>query len=604
MNNTYSFYKSLFKNNSNSSIGIVKAAIFLLPLTCLLLTSCSKYLDQVPQDAITLDQVFQKKAASESFLADVYNYIDDESDQWNNFPWTGNSDELDVTWSKYSTYPLDELNISAGSDLFDYWGTYYKGIRAATYFINHIDGNAEILALNGQQMIDQYKAEARFLRAYYYFLLMRQYGPVVLIGDKELPIDATAADLQLPRSPFDSCVNYVVSELDKAAVVLPLVPEVNGQPSASEAGRATKGMALALKSRILLYDASPLYNGDKDYANFKNADGTVLISQTYDENKWKKAADAAKAVIDMGQYSLFKDPSGDPLLTATNKLITAWTNEDIFVRKANNLPNYDITAFPRQGNGWCGLGPTQEMVDAYFMKDGKSISESPLYSETGFTTVNDVQVYNMYINREPRFYADITYNNSLWMSGHMTSQQPITFYLNGPNGKNGHPTDWTKTGYLVRKNVSPTQVARPLVLIRLGEIYLNYAEALNEYDPGNPDIVKYLDSIRSRAGIPVYGTGANDIPVPASQAEMRQKIWEERRIELAFEYQRWFDIRRWKIAPQVMGDLHGMDINKDGNDFYNRVVATTHKFINAFYWFPIDQYELDRSKLIVQNPGW
>ncbi|ANH80608.1 hypothetical protein A8C56_06085 [Niabella ginsenosidivorans] len=566
--------------------------------------SCKKFFDQVPNDQITIDQVFQKKAASQNFLANVYSYVDDESKQWTDFPWTGNSDELDVTWSKYATYDLARLNMSAGNVLFNKWGEYYRGIRAATYFINHIDGNQEILALNGQQLIDQYKAEARFLRAYYYFLLMRQFGPVVIIGENELPVDATAADLQLPRLPFDECVDYVVKELDMAASVLPLVPEVNGTPSASEAGRATKGMALAVKARLLLYAASPLYNGNKEYANFKNPDGTPLINQTYDESKWKKASDAAKAVIDLNQYSLFKDPGGDPVTTASNILLSPWNNEAIFVRKSNSLTDWDKNAFPRQGDGWCGLGPTQEMVDAYFMSDGKPISESPLYSESGFTDVNGVSVYNMYRNREPRFYASITYNNSLWMSGQMTAPKPISFFVDGPNGKNGHPTDWTKTGYLIRKNVSWNQTARPLVLFRLGEIYLNYAEALNEYDPSNPDILKYLNLIRERAGIPQYGTGSNALPVPADQNEMRKKIWAERRVELAFEYHRWFDIRRWKIAGQVMGDLHGMDVNKTGNDFYHRVVATSHLFKNAFYWFPIEQYELDRARMIVQNPGW
>ena len=579
-------------------------SLVLISVTLVTFSSCKKYLDQVPNDRITIDEVFQKKAASEQYLANVYNYVDDYTTAYNGSPWIGNSDNLDVTWSKYPTYPLGQLNLSAGNDLFDNWGHYYQGIRSATYFMNHIDGNQEILNLRGQQLIDQYKAEARFLRAYFYFLLMRQYGPVVLIGDRDLPVDATAADLQKARSPWDSCVDYVVGQLDSAAQVLPLVPQANGNPSAADAGRATKGMALAIKARVLLYAASPLYNGNKDYAGFKNLDGTQLINQTYDQGKWKKAADAAKAVIGLGIYSLFKDPSGDPVKTATNLLITPWTSEDIFCRKSSHAADWDVNSYPRQGNGWNGMAPTQEMVDAYFMKDGKTIKESPLYSETGFTDVNGVQIYNMYMNREPRFYAAITYNNSLWRSGNMTQEQPISFFRDGPNGKNGHPTDWSKTGYLVRKNVDPLQKARPVVLCRLGEIYLDYVEALNEYDPGNADILKYLNMIRERAGVPQYGAGADALTVPANQDAMRTKIWEERRVELAFEAQRWFDIRRWKIAPQVMGDLHGMDINQNDNTFFKRVVATTHKFTNAFYWFPIDQYELDRSHLIVQNPGW
>jgi hypothetical protein len=197
----------------------------------------------------------------------------------------------------------------------------------------------------------------------------------------------------------------------------------------------------------------------------------------------------------------------------------------------------------------------------------------------------------------------------------MKDSAAVTFYVDGPNGKNGHPTDWTKTGYLCRKNVaSQTNVGsggngaqqnRPLALFRLAEIYLDYAEALNEYDPGNPDILKYINMIRERAGVPGYGAGVNALPVPANQVEMRKKIWAERRVELAYEGHRFFDIRRWKIAPQVMGTMHGMDISKTGDAFYKVVpTLTAHLFLPAYYWWPISQYELDRDKALIQNPGW
>lgn len=593
----------------------ITANYIIILLTMVLVTgaSCKKYLEQVPNDRITIEQVFQKKGPSEQYLANVYNYVNDDANQWEGNPWGANSDELDATWSKYPTYGLNIGNISAGNALFDNWGNYYRGIRSATYFINHIDGNVEILALNGQQLIDQYKAEARFLRAYFYFLLMRQYGPVVLIGEKEIPADAPAEAMQFPRSSYDTCVAYVSSELDKAAAVLPKIPSNNGQVSDIQFGRATAGMALAVKARLLLYAASPLYNGNSDYANFKNQDGKALINQSYDQQKWKAAADAAKAVIDLGLYSLYKDPGGDPIKSYMGVGLQAWNSEQIFNRKNNNLSAWDVHCMPRQAGGWNGIGVTQEQVDAYFMADGKPISESALYSESGFTTVNGVPVFNMYINREPRFYTSVTYNNSFFQGGNMQSAKAITFYASSPNGKNGHPTDWTKTGYLVRKNVATqtndgsggngTKYTRPLCLFRLGEVYLNYAEALNEYDPGNADIAKYINLIRARVKIPEYGSV--DLPLPSSQSDMRTRIWQERRVELAFEAHRWFDIRRWKIAPQVMGSMHGMNINKDDNSFYTRVVASEHLFRTpASYWFPISQYDMDRSKLVVQNPGW
>jgi len=592
---------------------IIKCSMVMLTITLLFSTSCKKYLDQVPTDRVTIEQVFQKKGPSEQYLANVYSYVDDPADPTNGNPWVGNADEADVTWSKYTIYDLNIGNIGAGNALFDKWSYYYRGIRSATYFMNHIDSNAEILALNGKQLIDQYKAEARFLRAYFYFLLMRQYGPVILEGETELPADAAADALQLPRSPYDDCVNYVSSELDKAAEVLPRVPSNNGQASDIQYGRATIGMALAVKARLLLYAASPQYNGNTDYVNFKSLDGKQLINQSFDKQKWKKAADAAKVVIDMGLYSLYKDPSNDPIKSYNGIFFQPWNSEQIFVRKSNSLTGFDTNSMPRQAGGWDGIGVTQEQVDAYFMTDGRPIQESSLYSETGFTTVSGVQVYNMYIKREPRFYASVTYNNAMFQGGKMTAAAPISFYASGSNGKNGHPTDWTKTGYLVRKNVGTqtnngsggngTQQTRPEILFRLGEVYLNYAEALNEYDPGNLDILKYLNLIRERAGIPQYGS--LNLPIPPSQTDMRTRIWQERRVELAFESIRWFDIRRWKIAASVMGDMHGMDINKDDNTFYKRVVASTHLFrAPASYWFPISQFDMDRTRLAVQNPGW
>lgn len=575
-------------------------------LLAFMLASCSDYLDQVPDDRQTIEEVFKKKRTTEQYLANVYTYIQDESDEWASHPWTSNSDELIPAWVKYATFQINIGNWDAGDSPFSFWGHYYKGIRSATYFINHVDENDELRQIN-PELIVQYKAEARFLRAYFYFMTMRQYGPVVLVGEDELPVDAPAGELQLARSPFDECVEYVVNELDEAAANLPLISE------SIDYGRITRGAALAIKSRVLLYAASPLYNGNTDLSNFKNLDGRNLISQTYNAGKWQRAADAAKAVIDLGQYSLYQVGS-NPVESYRGMLLEPWNSETILARKENNLAGYDVHCNPRQAGGWCGMAPTQELVDDYFMSDGlptkdeSFASASSLYSETGFTD----GIFNMYVNREPRFYASITYNKSKWAGGNLSGPTEIRFEVDGPNSATGHVSDWSRTGYLLRKGVSEItndgsggtgeRYARPLVLCRLGESYLNYAEALNEFDPGNADILKYLNLIRERAGIPEYGDG---IPVPSDQVSMREAIHRERRIELAFEYHRWFDIRRWKEAEKYTGHpMHGMDIYSSGDSFYKRVVAQQRAFKPAYYWFPIRQFELDRGKLLVQNPGW
>jgi starch-binding outer membrane protein, SusD/RagB family len=572
---------------------------------CINAWSCKKYLDQVPDDRITIEEVFQKKQASEQYLANVYSYImDSEGNQWDANPWTTTCDEIQDSWTSHACTKINLGVISSGNVPFAKWAHYYKGIRSASYFVNHIDGNKEILALNGQKLIDQYKAEARCLRAWFYFCLLRQYGPVVLLGDKEVNVNAT--DIQFPRNSFDECVAFVSGELDAAAAILPNVPSRNGQESDLEYGRMTKPIALAIKSRLLLYAASPLYNGNTDYAGYTNTDGKVLISQTYSQAKWEAAAKAALAVIQTGLFNLYKAPGGDPVTSYRNILLESWNVETIFARPANNLWDWENHCNLRSAGGWNGMSPTQEMVDAYFMSDGKTIKESSLYDETGFTN----GVYNMYQNREPRFYASVTYNRSEWQGGALTTPITVDLSYSGRDGKKDGKEDYSHTGYLARKNLHPGSnrltnsfVSRPFVMIRLGEIYLNYAEALNEYDPGNADIVKYLNLIRERAGIPQYGSPG--LPVPAGKDAMREKIKAERRIELAFETHRWFDIRRWKILEQtVNGPLHGMNVDGDGDAFYKRTVITNRVYRKAYNWFPVEQYELDRARLVVQAPYW
>lgn len=572
-------------------------------LVLLSAVGCADFLDQVPDDFMTIDEVFQKKAESEKYLANVYSYVKDESPQWVDHPWGAACDEIESTWQKYDVYKINIGNWNASTPPYAYWESYYDGIRSATYFINRIDENDEIRTLDGQGRIDQYKAEARFLRAYYYFMLMRQYGPIVLIGNTEIPVDAPLSDISLPRFPFDECVEYVVSELDAAAEVLPLVPENN-----KDYGRATKGAALAAKARLLLYAASPLYNGNTTVADYKNLDGTNLISQTYNQEKWKRAADAAKDVIDLGIYELYEDASGDALKSVQGVFSAPWNEECIWVRKTNNLPNWDVHCTVRRAGGWSGVGIVQQAVDAFFMKDGLSIEESPLYSEQGFTD----GVFNMYLNREPRFYASVLYSGATYVGGSIKDPVKIDFSYNGMDGKSGAGDDYTPTGYLVRKNVEPgtnrvggEKIERPYILIRLAEMYLSYAEALAEYGGNETEVLKYVNLIRKRAGIPEYGTKVGQVAVPTGDA-LIQAVRNERRVELMFECHRFFDIRRWMIASDVMGAMYGMNVDANGEDFFKRTnVNRNHLWRSSYYWWPIQQFEMDRGDgKLVQSPGW
>ncbi|PST82888.1 RagB/SusD family nutrient uptake outer membrane protein [Pedobacter yulinensis] len=583
------------------------------------LFSCQKgFLDQVPDDRLTIDDVFQRRATTLRYLANVYSYIRSDVD-WNsaNSPWEGLSDEIDITYNDYPTYSMNLGNWDRNLGDYNYWNHYYRGIRAASYFIDNVGKNPE---LQPEEM-ERLKAEARFLRAMYYFMIMRQYGPVVLLPETPLAPDATIEEMSLPRSPFDVCVDYVAAEMDKSLPALP----VNGSTTdESNYGRINRGMVLAFKSRMLLYAASALYNGNTDYAGFKNPDGTQLISQVYNAGKWKRASDAAKAVIDLNNYSLYRetDNAGNlkPYESLKNVFLRDWNSEIIMARVVGTMYAIDQNGAPKRVGGWSSWGPTQQAVDAYFTANGRSITDpASNYSETGYSTSGnsyyDAGTYNMYVNREPRFYVAITFNGSKWINTSFgTNGQPITIQMfrNGNSGKDGG-RNWSRTGYVVRKMVNPSSTQNPSVtqqrtevLFRLAEVYLNYAEALNEAEPGNADIVKYLNLIRERAGIPQYGPGAGQIPVPATQDAMREAIRKERRVELAFEYHRYFDTRRWKIAEQTDGGpFYGMDIEATTTEaFSKRVVFETRVFHKKYYLWNIQQSELNKDKNLVGNPGW
>jgi hypothetical protein len=584
------------------------------------LPSCKKYLSQVPDDKQTIDDVFKKKLTTEQYLANVYTFIRSEGDWNNNSPWEGLSDEIDVTYNDYATYSMNLGQWDRNRSSYNFWQYYYLGIRSASYFIQRVDECPEIQ----DELKAQYKAEARVLRAYFYAMLMRQYGPVIILPDLPVAPDASIDQFSFSRNAYDECVDFVSKEIDAAIPSLPA-----SQGSTQEYGRIKKGMALAIKARMLLYAASPLFNGNADYADFKNPDGTQLMSQQFDMSKWKKAADAAKAVIDIPDYSLYKELDGTgkikPYESCKNVFLKDWNSEIILARVVGDgLYSIDKNGSPYILGGWSSWGPTQQSVDAFFMANGRSIDDPASgYTEAGFAaaagTYYAAGASNMYVGREPRFYVDVTFNLSKWINNASnnnggTGSAPITIQMyKGGNSGQYTGRNWSRTGYCVRKMVNPSSLvgpdkiaARTEVVYRLAEMYLDYAEALNEYAPGHADIKKYINLIRERAGIPQYGAASGEVPEPAGQDAWRVAIRKERRVELAFEYHRYFDTRRWKMAEQTdNGPMYGMDINATTTaDFSKRVAFETRVFLKKNYLWNILQSELNKDKNLVENPGW
>jgi hypothetical protein len=299
-------------------------------------------------------------------------------------------------------------------------------------------------------------------------------------------------------------------------------------------------------------------------------------------------------------------------------VITDWNSEWIFARSnSGSYTQYDRTpkhvgaATPSSANqGGGALGVTQTMVDAYAMANGLPITDAASgYVSSGFSSFKapfDVaarNTFNPWVGREPRFYVGVTYTGSYWLNQVSGSTLITDFTFNGNSGRVQSTSDVTPTGYVIRKDVTKSDGARGAIMLRLANIYLDYAEALNESTPGDADILKYVNLIRQRAGVPAYGS--TGLPAPANQAAMRLAIRAERRVELAFENARYFDTRRWKIAETTdAGPFYGMDMTKSDNTFYNKTLLETRVFKKRDYLFPIPNDEVLKNNNMVQNPGW
>ncbi len=587
----------------------------------LMLLSCnSDYLDQVPDDRLTFEDTFDNKLYARRYLANVYSQIPNEYAQryttiQNSGPWTGGSDEAEYVWGFHMGNWLNVGDWTATTqEVSNLWSNFYRGIRSASTFMQNIEKCQDC----SDQEIIRYSAEARVLRAFYYYNLMRSWGPVIILPDTPVPADADLEALGLKRNSIEEVADYIVSEIDIAIPDL----EASKFEDGSEDGAMQTPFAMFIQEKALLFKASPLFNGNTDFADFTNAEGEQLIPQTYDVQKWKAAADKSKEFIDKyvpTRFKLYKDPGGDPYASVRDVMLEDFNSEIIYARPRGQIYyHYDITPY-HSGSDNCnrgagGLGVTQEAVDAFFTSNGRSIDDPQAnYTADGFSDFQAPydftarSTYNPWTNREPRFYNSVTYNGSLWMNRGTGDIITKTWY-GGNSGRQVGTNDYAPTGYVVRKSFPVGNCrdfgARTIPMARLAELYLDYVEALNEYDPGNPDILTYLNLIRERAGIPEYGS--LELAAPATQEAMRDAIHKERRVELFAESVRYFDLRRWKEAAEVLdGPFHSMDINaRTEAEFYNVVEFENRVFRQQDYLWPIPQDEINATPSLTQSPGW
>lgn len=623
-------------------------SIYTLLIALLCFVSSCDYLgvsDQLAGGLQNTEQVFDNVSYTKRWYANVFAGIPDYSGinsvnvgAFKN-PWTGMCDELVVGYGNSSKYNNSDRN--AANMGFHRYGDCYKYIRQANIFLQKAHP-IMTTGTQGDQLLEdeltQMKANVRFMRAFYHYLLFEQYGPIILVKDK---IYNATEDQDVPRNTVDEVIEYIDSELTAVASELTQEPIFEDKDYRAW---PTKGVALAVRAKLWLYAASPLLNGGyREALSVTNPDGTRLFPD-YDAGKWEKALAACKDFIDYaeaGRYELYKeykDDNGaviDPDKSVYN-LFQKYTHEIIWATANNDWGGMNGDAFDRriaprcEKNGLGSTGVTQELVDAFYMKDGFPVSataylpQSILYQEEGYGTYKDqndnfskkytnVTVSNRYLNREPRFYNTVFFNGRQWP----VSCNQVLFYNGGNSGvQEGQAT---LTGYMLFKrfnrSVSLTNPGvasqfRPSIIFRLADFYLMYAEAANEVNPNDARVLKYLNLVRERAGLPDIET--LNPAIRGNQELQRAAIQRERQIELATEGQRYFDVRRWMIADKngegrQNGYVHGMNVCGESNDKedFNRIVEASQIVFNRkMYLYPMPDSEMRKTKNLVQNPGW
>lgn len=611
--------------------------ILLLWLT-MAFAGCSKYLDKQPDDQLTLDMIFADRIRTEDWLAGIYQSV--PSPMWGYYKDQGFSimgDDMTIPapwqqfgWGNVYAYTVGNFNPTSGWNPY-YWVELPKRIRSALILIDHIKVQPE--KNMDDALVERMKNEARFMIAYYYSLMLEVYGPIPFAPGVQFENNASVEELMIPQSPIDDIVNWIDNELKDVSGKLPATYPV------TDWGHATSIMALAIRAKTLLLAASPLFNGNPDYKDVVNKNGQHLFSTNYDAGKWTRAAAAFKELLDAAHaaghklyYEYNDDGTIDPFMSYYNmslKRVSEGNTEILFGRPDNwDLNWWQNHHLPTGIGGNGGLGVTQELVDAFFMKNGLPITDPASgYSEKGFSTAGEIRntkwkgaegptkvkgqvtmpgTFNMYCNREPRFYVSVIHNET-WLG---VANRTANFYLGGTDG--GPSFDAPQNGYEVRKRISLDVYPRegknpyqPGILYRLADAYLGYAEALNESSPGHADILKYINLVRERAGVPPITGGSQD--------EIRQAIRRERRVEFNCEGIRFHDIRRWKIGEETLNrDMFGMNFNgkvksddvANPDAYYKRTFNMRRSFNKKMYLWPVPQAQMDINPNLVQMPGY
>lgn len=627
------------------------------------------YLDVVPDNIATIDNAFTMRSTAEKYLFTCYRYLPEHGnasydpaiaggdEYWFLFPYI-------TTTSWNSAISIAQGNQRSSSPYLNYWSNTYansnpfKGIRDCNIFLENIE---KVVDLDESEKM-RWTAEVKFLKAYYHFWLFRMYGAIPLVKEN-MSIASGVEEVKVYRQPTDDCIDYIVELLDEAAQNLPNKIDF----ATTELGRITKPICYAVKAQVLVTAASPLFNGNPDYASIVDNRGVNLFSTTVDNEKWVKAADACKVAVELCEEVGFKlynyqdAPFQTNTLSDTTKTLIAirgsctekWNDEIIWANTQSMASSAQQNATPpgiieSKYSGTTGnqstLGkysPPIKIAEMYYSQNGLPISEDRTYNyadrfklrvatdeykyylQPGYTTVG------LHFDREPRFYASLAFDGGLWY-GQGSFDDKDQNLLQCKAGQLQVPATTKRTGvtgYWPKKLVNHESVVAtsgsgytlenyPWPVIRLADLYLLYAEALNEaYGPvgsadpeGSPYI--WLDKVRERAGIPSVEDAWTEYAIhPGAylqQETLREIIQQERLIELAFEGHRFWDLRRWKTAHiELNKPITGWDYQQENAEFYYRPrVLYNQSFMIRDYLWPIDDDELLVNRNLVQNYGY
>jgi len=586
----------------------------ILPIVLLafLINACNQdFLDTKPADSLSQTAVWSDPNLVELFVNEMYRGIGhghhecevgsmtDESHFIHNYGTNQVVASL-ITPSDIGQWSADNQNAYR-------WPNVYGYLRNANMFFENIDK----VPFKDEEWRNRLKGEVHFLIAFYYHNLVRTHGGVPIITKTYGLTDK----FEVPRNSLKECVDYIIKNCDEASALLPVKQE------GAALGRANKAAAMSIKSRILLWAASDLTHVAW-YSSYSNPEYVTIPGDR--AAAWTTARDAAKAVIDLNAFSL-EQSTGDPFTDYTALFIKKSSPEHIFSRyfiKSNGWDSEDSNTHSPLYNGpngyaaWAGNTPIQALVDDYEMIDG-----------TKFSWSNPAQATAPYKNRDPRFYATILYDKAPWR------KRPATLVANDPIGlisirtvyagldrnsaktpgldtREGPQQTWNGgyTGYYLRKAIDITVDPEfvydganqevPWTFFRLGEIYLNYAEACIELNQ-DAEAKLYINKLRTRAGMPAITETGN---------ALKQRYRNERRIEMAFEQSRYFDVRRWLIGSTTQNkQTKGIVIDEfsDGRvEYATREVGQVRGWNERTNFLPILQDEMNRNKLLVQNPGY